>query len=245
VTISGRSQPAVENAVTSLAARYSPDRVFGYPCDVSDFSQVQTLWDAARAHFGRVDIWINNAGIAHTTIPTWEQSPETIRSVVETNVIGAVYGARVALKGLIEQGGGQLYNMEGYGSDGSIRSGMLLTLYGSSKSLIHYFSRSLAMEVRNQPVQVGWIRPGMVATEMISRQYDGRIEDWERLKRIFNIIAERVEVVAPWIARKILENKRNGAQIQYGGAFRLLLRFLLAPFVKRDVMGDLRPGQSG
>lgn len=241
VTISGRSQPAVDAATAALAAKHGADRVYGHPCNVSIFDQVQALWDAARARFGRIDIWVNNAGIGQPMMLVDVMSSEMMRAIVETNILGTMYGSRVALLGMLGQSGGQIYNMEGYGSDGSMRTEMSLTLYGTSKYAIHYFSKALALEAKNTPVQVGWLRPGMVATEMLTRQYAGRPEEWQRVKRIFNIIAERVDVVAPWLAKRMLNNTKNGAQIAYGSNLQLMLRFLFAPFIKRDVFGDLAP----
>jgi NAD(P)-dependent dehydrogenase (short-subunit alcohol dehydrogenase family) len=56
VTVSGRALASVEKAVAELAAKHEPGRVLGQPCDVTDFEQAQALWDAAKAHFGKVDI---------------------------------------------------------------------------------------------------------------------------------------------------------------------------------------------
>ncbi|MBN1310543.1 MAG: SDR family oxidoreductase [Anaerolineae bacterium] len=241
VTVSGRSQSTVDKAVAALAAGYDAGRVHGHPCDVADLEQVQALWDAAQARFGHIDIWINNAGVGQPAMPFRELSPDLMRAIVETNILGTIYGSRVAFQGMMRQGGGQVYNMEGYGSDGAIRAEASLTIYGTSKCAIHYFDRSLALELKNTPVLVGWISPGMVATEMITGQYAGKPEEWERVKRIFNIIAERVDVVAPWLAERILANTKSGVRIAYDSKLRLMLRFLLAPFVKRDVFGDLMP----
>ena len=104
VVISGRTPASVEPAVATLSEKFEPERVFGYACDVTQFEQVQGLWFAAQTHFGQVDIWINNAGVANPQLDFWEHPPERIRTVVETNVIGAMYGAKVAIKGMLADG---------------------------------------------------------------------------------------------------------------------------------------------
>ncbi len=102
VAISGRTLVNIEKAVAELVAKHEADRVLGQPCDVTDFQQVQqALWDAAQAHFGKIDIWINNAGIGHFQTDFWELSPGQIEAVVETNLVGAMYGAKVALRGML------------------------------------------------------------------------------------------------------------------------------------------------
>ncbi len=228
VTVSGRTAEGVDQAVTELSARHDGDRILGQSCDVADFAQVQALWDAARSRFGKVDIWVNNAGISHPVVDFWEHTPGQIETVVRTNIVGAMYGARIALRGMLEQGFGAFYNMEGLGSDGRIVRG--LAIYGSSKSALHYLTRSLVGQTKGTPVLVGAIRPGMVLTNLVTDQYTDRPEDWERAKRFLNIITSQVEEVTPWLARQVLANDKHGAQISYMTTGRLLRRFLALPF---------------
>jgi NAD(P)-dependent dehydrogenase (short-subunit alcohol dehydrogenase family) len=233
VTISGRTQESVEKAVAELSARHETDRVFGHPCDVRDLKQVQALWDAAQTRFGKVDIWINNAGISHPQMSFWEHQAEQIQAVVDTNLVGAMYGSKVALRGMLDQGSGGIYSLEGLGSGGHKVQG--LALYGATKSALRYLDESLAQETRGTGVVVGALRPGMVITDLVMKQYEERPEDWEDAKRIFNIIADRVETVAPWLARQVLNNSRNGVTISWGSRWRIMGRFLTAPFRKRNL----------
>ena len=84
---------------------------------------------------------------------------------------------------MLDQGYGSLYNMEGLGSDGRRVEG--LTLYGSTKYALRYFTDALVEEMRTTPVLVGALSPGMVITDLITGQYEDRPEDWEAAKRIF------------------------------------------------------------
>ena len=236
VTISGRSQASVDEATGKLAAVYGAQRVFGHPCDVTDFESVQGLWNAARDHRGKIDIWINNAGIAHAQTKLWEQAAEEMAAVVQTNVVGSLHGAKVALAGMLEQGSGSLYNLEGLGSDGRKVEG--LTVYGTTKHAVKYLTDALVAEVEGTPVLVGALRPGMVITEMITEQYKDRPEEWERAKRVFNILADRVETIAPWFADQILANTKNGVRLVWLGRFKAMGRFLTAPFSNRDLFGE-------
>jgi NAD(P)-dependent dehydrogenase (short-subunit alcohol dehydrogenase family) len=231
VVVSGRTAEGVAEAAATLSLRHERARVFGWPCDVTDFAQVEGLWEAARTHFGRVDIWVNNAGVGHCQTDFWDHSPAEIRTVVETNLIGAMYGARVALRGMLEQGFGAIYNVEGLGSDGRRVKG--LTLYGSTKCGMGYLTDALVEETKGTPVIVGALRPGMVTTRLVTRQYEGQPEDWERDRRIIEILADRVETVTPWLARKVLENERRGVRVRWLSRGKLLARFLSAPFRRR------------
>lgn len=233
VTISGRSPERVADAVGELAAKHDPDRIHGHACDVAEHSQVEGLWQAAALHWGGVDIWINNAGISHLRVGLHEQSPDEIEAVISTNLLGSLYGSRVALGGMREQGYGALYNMEGMGSDGQLLRG--LGVYGTSKRGIRYLGRALAKETDDSPVITGVLSPGMVVTDLLMREFSERPEDWASAKRVFNILAERVETVTPWLARRVLANERNGARIVYLTKAKAMARFLTAGIRKRNL----------
>jgi short-subunit dehydrogenase len=113
----------------------------------------------------------------------------------------------IVMRGMLDQGFGSMYSMEGLGSDGRRIKG--LTIYGMTKYSLHYFTESLVEETRNISIIVGSLRPGMVATEMLQDGYQDRSEEWEKDKRIYNIIANCVESVPPWLARGILEYKKR------------------------------------
>jgi NADP-dependent 3-hydroxy acid dehydrogenase YdfG len=159
-----------------------------------------------------------------------------MRQVTDTNVLGTLYGASVALRRMRQQGAGALYNMEGFGSRGSrVLPG--LTLYGLTKAAMAFLDRSLAKELEGSPVIAGSILPGMVVTDLLTNQRGaGSPEDWERSKRVFNILADRVETVTPWIADRVLANQKNGARITWLNGRKIMWRFLTAPITRRNVM---------
>jgi len=148
VVISGRIGEVVRRAVEELKAEVAGPGsalksaeavpVAGTECDVREFAQVQALWDYAISSFGRVDIWINNAGIGQPQSDIDELKPDLIRDIFGTNCTGALYGCKVAMTGMRAQGDGAIYNLEGLGSNGSIVRGM--AAYGASKRAagVHY-----------------------------------------------------------------------------------------------------------
>ena len=236
VTVSGRSKEAVNKAVADLSSRYEAELVFGQACDVTVPEQVLSLWERSVEQFGKVDIWVNNAGTSGERGLVWELPANEVQIPITTNVLGTVYGAQVAMKGMLAQGFGAIYNMEGMGSDGRKHAG--LTMYGTSKYAIHYFTEGLALEAKDTPVIIGALRPGMVITEMITDRYKDRPEEWERAKKIFNIIADRVENVTPWLAAKILANQKNGVILAYSSTWKLLWKFISQPIYKRNLFSD-------
>jgi NAD(P)-dependent dehydrogenase (short-subunit alcohol dehydrogenase family) len=236
VTVSGRGKSDVYEVVETLSAEHSPGQVFGLVCDVRQVDQLQDLWDQSKARFQKVDIWINNAGSSGPQMTTWKIPPAKIKEVIDTNLLGVINASLIALQGMLEQGFGGIYNMEGMGSDGRMHEG--LTIYGTSKYGLRYFTESLIKETQGKPIVIGALRPGMVTTDMITDQYEGRSEDWERDKRIFNILADRIETVAPWMAQQILDNDKSGVRISWLSRWKVMGRFLTSPFNKRDLFTE-------
>jgi NAD(P)-dependent dehydrogenase (short-subunit alcohol dehydrogenase family) len=233
VTISGRSESNLEKAQGILVEKYGQDNLFSFICNVNDFNQGQALWDAAKDHFGNIHIWINNAGVGQPETDIHCYSPDLIETLITTNLIGSINGSVVALKGMLEQGFGSIYNMEGLGSSGPMIKG--LALYGITKSALSYLTRAMVQETKQTPILIGALRPGMVATKLITAQYEGHPEEWQRFERIFNILSDRVETVTPWLAKKILNNKKHGANIVWLTRLKVFKRFLSAPFHKRKI----------
>jgi NAD(P)-dependent dehydrogenase (short-subunit alcohol dehydrogenase family) len=233
VAISGHSQINLDKAYGILAGKYDESRILAYICDVSHYDEVQNLWNAAVERFGRIDIWINNAGVGHPQTSIWNYSHEMIDKLVAANVTGSLYGLNMALKGMMQQGFGSIYNIEGLGSSGPVIKG--LALYSATKSALASLTTSAAKEVEDTPIIVGGLRPGMVATKLITAQYEGHPEEWKRVERIFNILSDRVETVTPWLADKMLSNKKNGVRIQWLTKSKVILRFLESPLRKRLV----------
>jgi NAD(P)-dependent dehydrogenase (short-subunit alcohol dehydrogenase family) len=237
VVISGRSQSSVDSGLEKLSEFHK--RVLGVPCQVHRYEQVQALWDLSIARFGKVDIWISNAGIANENAlqPFWEAPPETLDEVTSTNLLGTMYCARVALAGFIKQDSGQLYNFEGFGSNGKMfRTG--LTPYGATKSAIRYLTRGLAKEVTRTNVKVGALSPGIVLTDLLLSPYREHPQELTRAKKIFNILADQVETVTPYLVERVLENEKNGQIIEWLTTRKILGRFATAGLKKRDLFRE-------
>lgn len=93
-------------------------------------------------------------------------------------------------------------------------------------------------ELKDTPVQVGTIQPGMVITDLVLDQYKDNPEQLEKVKPIFNIIANPLDEVAPALVEKVLANDKSGASLEYMSTARLMMRFATARFSKRDLFAD-------
>ena len=112
--------------------------VASQPCDVSRREQLQNLWDTTITRFGRIDFWLNNAGVGPPVIRLDGVPPDWIDRAVDVNLKGLMHGTQVALAGMLRQGGGTIYNTVGFGYDG--RKQKDLTVYGTTKVAARYFS---------------------------------------------------------------------------------------------------------
>ncbi|WP_308162791.1 SDR family oxidoreductase [Nocardia alni] len=201
--------------------------------DVSDRKQLQTLWDTASDRFGDIDIWINNAGVSHDRKPLWELPAEATRGVLETNLLGVLNGSAVALTGMAANGHGHVWNMEGLGSDGRSVPGLIT--YGATKRAVTYLTDALAAEVP-PGVSVGLLSPGMVVTDLLTHGYsDPRA--LAKARKVFDILADPVETVAPWLAERAVSRARNGAHVRWLTTPKVIGRFAVAPLRKRNPFG--------
>lgn len=236
VVISGRSQEAVDKVVAELNA-IDPGRATGLACDITQSDQLKALWQHAIDSFSKVDVWINNAGMSIHRGPLQEAEPADIEAIVSTNLTGVLLANQIVISGMLEQGSGQVWNMEGFGSNGQIQPGM--AAYGATKRGLNYLNKALNKELKDSPVQVCTLSPGIVVTDLLVGDYDISSEAWIKAKKIFNILGDKVETVTPWLADQVLASNKPGAKVAWlttGKAFR---RFMGAGFNKRDLFVDL------
>ena len=237
VAISGRSAGQVEAVAAELGQYYGESRVCGAACDITDPGQLQALWDGAAEAFGGVDVWINNAGVSIERRPLWEQRDRDLGALVDTNLTGTLLASKTAIANMLRQGHGQLWNTEGFGSDGATQPGM--AAYGSTKRAVRYLQRALRKDTAGTPVQVCTVSPGIVVTELLTGDYDLTSEEFERAKRIFNILADEVHTVTPWLADHMLAADKSGSRVVWLTRRKAFARFMAAPFRTRDLFSHL------
>lgn len=164
VVVSSRNTLAVEETVAGLAARNL--RVTGIECDVTEPDDIERLLQETIDTYGRIDVWVNNAGLPQGVIPLDELTEDEAAEIVHVNVLGVVYGSRIALKYFKEignSGGGILINMTGKGHDG--KASPDTSVYAMTKAAVTSLTRSLAAENKDYPVSVHLLSPGMVPTD--------------------------------------------------------------------------------
>lgn len=196
-----------------VAGRIAGEAI-GIRCDMARIEEVEQAWDAVAAHFGTIDIWVNNAGLALTGATLETLSSEDFRAMLESNVLGTMHGCKVALSRM-HASGGAIYNIYGAGSDGVPVPGMIG--YGTTKRAVQFFTKALAQEVAGGSVLVGGLSPGLVMTEGFLREHARLPAGPERIarERVVNLMGDDVSTVAGWAAAIIATNRRHGRAFRW------------------------------
>lgn len=235
VTISG-SKPESFNSAKEHVKEF--ESKFTYvPCNVRSIADIRNLWLNSAEKWGGVDIWINNAGQNSPHESLWGTPEEYIDAVVDTNIKGVMYGSKIAAENMLKQGRGQIWNMEGLGSNDMIIEKTIL--YGTSKRALTYFTKGLAKELKDSPVKIGRLSPGMMLTDFITKSPTGEVSSVTRdnqFKKVFNILGDKPETVAKFFIPRILNNTKQDAHIVWLTNMKSAKRFMLAPFKKRELL---------
>lgn len=232
VLISGRSSEAVSKALDGIKRSGGQGALSGMATDVTDVVQVEALWNKAVGDYGRVDVWINNAGVANTTRKILDVDAASVRTMVTTNMLGTIHGSQVAARGMVKQGGGRIFNILGGGSDGEYFPGM--GIYGSTKRGLDYLSRALVKELAGTPVLVGRVRPGMIVTEGVIREIKADPETFQRSRKIMNALCDLPDTVAPYLIEQMLAMQKSGGKIAWLTGGKIAKRMLMSRFKPRE-----------
>jgi NAD(P)-dependent dehydrogenase (short-subunit alcohol dehydrogenase family) len=146
--------------VADLAERFG-DSVLPLALDVTDPEQVGQVVPQAFAHFGRLDVLVNNAGFS-LLAAVEEASDEQIRDLFDANYLGMVRVLRAALPLLRQQGSGHIL---GVSSGLGIGTLPLVGFYAATKWAVEALHESLAQEVRPFGLSVTIVEPGAYATD--------------------------------------------------------------------------------
>lgn len=171
VVISGRRDKEGEELcaeLRSLAAEAEYVRA-----DVRLEADVSRLIDRVIAHFGRLDIAVNNAGTEGQSAPLTEQSIANFEATFATNVLGTLLLLKHEMRVMLKQRAGSIVNLSSMGGKVGIAGA---SVYVASKHAIEGLTKSAALEGAAAGVRVNAVAPGPVATEMLER-FTGRDDE--------------------------------------------------------------------
>jgi 3-oxoacyl-[acyl-carrier protein] reductase len=141
--------------------------------NVGDAGHVERMMQEVLSQFGRIDVLVNNAGVAiqhqilNVEFAEWQHS---WNETVATNLFGAAHLAFFAAKTMVKQGGGRIINIS---SRGAFRGEPDMPAYGASKAGMNAMSQSLAKALAPHKVYVYAVAPGWVDTERVAPRIKG------------------------------------------------------------------------
>jgi 3-oxoacyl-[acyl-carrier protein] reductase len=127
--------------------------------DVRRPDSAESMLAAVLKTWGRVDVLVNNAGIAGPTAPVVDYDPDAWRRVIEINLDGVFHCTRAALPVMVERGRGRVVNVASIaGKDGNPN----MAAYSASKAGVIAFAKSAAKELVRSGVLVNCVVPGVI-----------------------------------------------------------------------------------
>ncbi|MBQ4062067.1 MAG: SDR family oxidoreductase [Christensenellaceae bacterium] len=139
------------------------------PCDVSDLDSVNNLFDKIIEHYGRLDVSVQNAGVAKFK-PFLEMDKETLSKIWNINLYGTYFCAQRAAQIMVKQGGGgKIINMSSITSEtGQVN----LSAYAPTKGAISIMTKCMALEMAPYKINVNAIGPGTILTDINRDELD-------------------------------------------------------------------------
>ena len=169
VSLCARGHDDLAAQYAQLSAHYRPERVHTKTADVASKTEVDALFDATLAAFGRLDILVNNAGVygpmGAIDALDWDQWVDALR----VNLVGTAYCARRAIAIFKARRYGKIINMSGGGATKPLPG---LSAYAASKAAVVRLTETLALEVKDWGIDVNAVAPGALATRLTDQLVD-------------------------------------------------------------------------
>jgi NAD(P)-dependent dehydrogenase (short-subunit alcohol dehydrogenase family) len=165
VALAARAKDALEE--TARLAGAGGRRTLIVPTDVSSYAEVEALVQRTLGALGRLDIVVNNSGVAKVA-PLVEMTPDDWRFMVDVNLTGVFNGCRAAAPHLIAQKSGKVINVASVLGQVGLPG---YTVYGATKGGVIALTRTLGVEWARHNIQVNAIAPGWFATDMTNEAF--------------------------------------------------------------------------
>src|SRR3990167_4035014 len=148
--------------IDALVAEIGPDAL-AVVCDVSDWGSVQGAVAAIMARFGRLDVWIGNAGMIEPIARLAEADPAQWAQAVQVNLTGVFHGMRAVLPVMKAQGGGTVITISSGAAHNPLEG---WSAYCSAKAGAAMLTRPAHLEEGGNGLRIMGLSPGTVSTEM-------------------------------------------------------------------------------
>lgn len=197
--ITGRRQERLEELKADLTKQYSV-KVLNLCFDVRDEKQVEAAINSIPVEFKKIDVLVNNAGLAAGLAPIQDGKLSHWEQMIDTNVKGLLYITKHVSKILIENKKGHIINVGSIAGKEVYANG---NVYCATKHAVDALNKGMRIDLLPHGIKVSAVNPGMVETEFSIVRFDG---DEERAKKVYeNIQPLKPEDIAEtiyWMASR-------------------------------------------
>lgn len=166
VALVGRTASKLESVRSELGAEGGAADIF--VLNIGDQEAVRQMAGAVLKAHGRIDVLVNNAGHSSTNRRLLNITPEEIRTVIDSNLVGAIYCTQAVVPTMLRVGEGTIINVS---SMGGITPGILGgVVYCPAKAGLINFSRYLNLEFKDTGIRSSVVIPGEIDTPAIDRR---------------------------------------------------------------------------
>lgn len=191
VGVCARSAPALKDG----------DRVVATQVDVTDGDAVERFAASVVERFGRIDLWINNAGVLEPIGPMRDVESDAFRTHMDINVTGVFHGSRAFVRHVRSRDGdGVLINISS-GAGRNPYSGW--AAYCTSKAAVDMLTRVIDVEEREHGVRAHAVGPGIINTDMQALIRTMPAERFPLVDKFKQLEAEDAFTTADVVARKL------------------------------------------
>jgi L-rhamnose 1-dehydrogenase len=167
LVIADLNKEAADQAAAEMVEKGAAEAI-GLACDVAHRASVADMIDAVIAHYGRIDVLVNNAGIC-PFINVMEMTPETWQKTLDINLTGAFHCTQLAAKHMIDQGdGGRVVFITSLSEN---VTGPAQVDYGASKAGMRMTMVGFATALGTHGITCNAIAPGMILTKMTEHHW--------------------------------------------------------------------------
>lgn len=183
VVISSSGKEDLEKTAKELS-------VDSFLSDVTKYGDLVNLGKYVFEKYGRINIWINNAGIQIAPSLIEDVDINKLKNLFDVNFFGYFYGCQVALKYMKKQGQGLIINVN---STAGLEGKPMISAYSSSKFAIKGLTESARKEIADTDVKVYAVYPGGMQTDIYKEKYPEDIKDYMQVETVVEKVIENLK----------------------------------------------------
>ena len=187
VVISSHDKENLERTAQELSVEH-------FLADVTSFDNVKKLGEHVVEKYGKIDFWINNAGIQIAPSLVEDVDIKKLHNLFDVNFFGYFYGCQIALSQMKKQKSGVIININSTaGLDGKPE----ISAYASSKFAIKGLTESIRREVKDLDIKILGVFPGGMQTDIYKEKYPDDLKDYMEVDTVVEKVISNLKSDSP------------------------------------------------